>query len=159
MSSPYSYDLRQKAIAAVERGERKSQVSRMFNISRNTLDLWLKRKAETGDCQAITHYQQGNRHKIRDWQRFREFVQEHGGKPQGEMAKLWGDGVTQQNISDALRKLGVSRKKTRTAKLTGERLGELAEGVTKVARRQIGQARMGNCPLSPNPATANPLNS
>jgi transposase len=111
MSSPYSYDLRQKAIAAVERGEGKSKVSRMFNISRNTLDLWLKRKAETGDCQAITHYQQGCRHKITDWQRFRKFVREHGDKTQGEMAKLWGDGVTQQNMSDALRKLGVSRKK------------------------------------------------
>jgi transposase len=115
MSSPYSYDLRQKAIAAVERGERKSQVSRMFNISRNTLDLWLKRKATSGDYQAITHYQQGCNHKITDWQRFREFVQVHGGKTQGEMAKLWGEGVTQQNISDALGKLGVSRKKRLTA--------------------------------------------
>lgn len=111
MSSPYSYDLRQKVIAAVERGEGKSKVSRMFNISRNTLDLWLKRQAETGDCQAITHYQQGCRHKITDWQRFREFVREHGDKTQGDMAKLWGEGVTQQNISDALRKLGISRKK------------------------------------------------
>lgn len=34
-----SEDLRQKAIAAVERGERKSDVSRMLNISRNTLAL------------------------------------------------------------------------------------------------------------------------
>lgn len=115
MSAPYSYDLRQKAIAAVERGEGKSQVSRMFNISRNTLDLWLKRKEHTGDCQAITHYQQGCRQKITDWQRFGEFVQKHGGKTQGEMASLWGDGVTQQNISDALRKLGLSRKKKLTA--------------------------------------------
>ncbi|PSP28399.1 MAG: IS630 family transposase, partial [Cyanobacteria bacterium SW_4_48_29] len=31
----------------------------MFNISRNTLELWLKREAESGDCQAITHDQQG----------------------------------------------------------------------------------------------------
>jgi transposase len=44
MPAPYSEDLRQKAIAAVERGERKSDVSRMLSISRNTLDLWLKRK-------------------------------------------------------------------------------------------------------------------
>jgi hypothetical protein len=36
MPAPYSYDLRQKAIAAVKRGERKSDVSRMMNISRNT---------------------------------------------------------------------------------------------------------------------------
>lgn len=111
MPAPYSYDLRQKAITAVKRGEGKSHVSRILNISRNTLDLWLKREEQTGDYQAITHYQQGCRHKITDWQRFREFAQEHGGKTQGQMAKLWGDHVTQQNISDALRKLGLSRKK------------------------------------------------
>jgi len=110
----YSEDLRQKAIAAVERGERKSDVSRMLNISRNTLDLWMKRKEQTGNCQANTHYQQGNRHKSRDWQRFREFAGQHGGKTQGQMALLWGEGVSQQNISDALRKLGLSRKKRLT---------------------------------------------
>ena len=111
MPAPYSKDLRQKAIAAVERGERKSDVSRMLNISRNTLDLWLKRKEQTGNCQAITHYQQGNRHKITDWHRFHQFVGQHGGKTQGQMALLWGEGVSQQNISDALSKLGLSRKK------------------------------------------------
>jgi transposase len=111
MPAPYSEDLRQKAIAAVERGERKRDVSRMLNISRNTLDLWLKRKEQTGNCQAITHYQQGNRHKITDWQRFSEFVKQYGGKTQAQMASLWGDNVSQQNISDAMQKIGVSRKK------------------------------------------------
>ena len=89
----------------------------MFNISRNTLDLWLKREAQTGDYQAITHFQKGCGHKITDWNRFEEFVQKHGGKTQGEMALLWGEGVTQQNISDALGKLGLSRKKRHTATL------------------------------------------
>jgi transposase len=87
----------------------------MFGISRNTLDLWLERYEETGDVQAITHYQQGTRHKITDWERFRKFAQEHGDKTQSQMAKLWGDNVTQQNISHALRKIGLSR----TKKLTG----------------------------------------
>lgn len=114
MPSPYSEDLRQKAIAAVKRGERKKDVSEMFNISRNTLDLWLKREEQTGDCRAITNYQQGCKHKITDWQRFREFVRQHGGKTQAQMAKRWGDNVTQQNISDAMQKIGVSRKKRLT---------------------------------------------
>jgi transposase len=114
MPSPYSEDLRQKAIAAVKRGERKKDISEMFNISRNTLDLWLKREEQTGDCRAITNYQQGCRHKITDWQRFREFVQQHGGKTQAQMAKLWGENVTQQNISDAMRHIRVSRKKRLT---------------------------------------------
>jgi transposase len=111
MSSPYSEDLRQKAIAAVERGEGKTKVARMLNISRNTLDLWLKRKEQTGNCRAITHYQKGCCHKITDWERFREFAKQHGDKTQAQMAKLWEDNVTQQNISDALHKIGLSRKK------------------------------------------------
>lgn len=115
MAAPYSYDLRQKAIEAVKRGERKSDVCRMLKISRNTLDLWLKRKEETQDCRAITNFQKGCRHKITDWERFREFAQKHGGKTQAQMALLWGNNVTQQNISDALSKIGVSRKKRRTA--------------------------------------------
>lgn len=114
MPAPYSYDLRQKAIEAVKGGERKTDVAQMFNISRNTLNLWLKREEETGDYQAITDFQKGSRHKITDWQRFDEFVQKHGGKTQKQMAKLWGEGVTQQNISDALVKLGLSRKKRPT---------------------------------------------
>lgn len=119
MPAPYSYDLRTKAIEAVKRGEGKTAVCRTLQISRNTLDLWLKRELATGDYQAVTGFQTGNRHKITDWERFRAFVQQHGGKTQGEMARLWGDNVTQQNISDALKKLGISRKKRHTATKNG----------------------------------------
>jgi transposase len=114
MPAPYSHDLRTKAVEAVKRGERKAQVSRILKISRNTLDLWLKREAQEGHCRPITQYQQGCRQKITDWESFREFVQQHGGKTQAQLAKLWGDNVTQQNISDALHKIGVSRKKRLT---------------------------------------------
>lgn len=114
MAAPYSEDLRRKALDAVKRGERKIVVCRLLNISRNTLDLWLKREAETGICRAITHYQRGSRHKIKDWERFGAFVKQHGGKTQAQLAALWGDDVTQQNISDALQKIGVSRKKRPT---------------------------------------------
>jgi transposase len=96
MAASYNEDLRRKAIAAVKRGERKTEVSQMFSISRNTLDLWLKREAETGECRAICNYQQGCRHKITDWERFRKFIEQHGGKTQAQLAALWGDGVTQQ---------------------------------------------------------------
>ena len=114
MPAPYSNDLRQKAINAVERGERKTDVSQMLNISRNTLDLWLKRKEIVGNYRAITDYQQGCRHKITEWQKFREFVQAHGDLTQAQLAQLWGDNVTQQNISDALRQIGFTRKKRLT---------------------------------------------
>ncbi|HEY9819210.1 MAG TPA: IS630 family transposase [Candidatus Sericytochromatia bacterium] len=112
MPAPYSYDLRTKAIEAVKRGKRKIEVCRMLNISRNSLDLWLKREQETGDYTAVVNFQQGSGQKITDWKRFREFVEEHGDLTQGQMAQLWGEKVTQQNISKALRQLGISRKKT-----------------------------------------------
>jgi transposase len=114
MPSPYSYDLRTKAIDAVKRGEGKTAVSLLFGISRNTLDLWLKREKETGDYQAIPSAPKQDRHKIKDWQKFREFIQQHGDKTQAQLAKLWGENVTQQNISDGLRKIGFSRKKKLT---------------------------------------------
>lgn len=56
MPAPYSDDFRQKVLDALERGERKSHLSRIFNLSRNTIDLWLKRRAATGSADAIRHY-------------------------------------------------------------------------------------------------------
>ena len=52
MPSPYSDDFRAKAVAAVDRGEKKSQVCRMLQISRNTLDLWLKAREQRGTFKA-----------------------------------------------------------------------------------------------------------
>ena len=50
MAKPYSYDLRQKVIEAIEMdGLKKSEASLLFNISRNTINLWFQRREETGD--------------------------------------------------------------------------------------------------------------
>jgi transposase len=44
MPKPYSYDFRQKVIQALELdGLKKSEASELFNISRNTINLWLQR--------------------------------------------------------------------------------------------------------------------
>jgi transposase len=111
MPAPYSYDLRSKAVAAVKRGEKKIEVSRFFKISRNTLDLWLKKERETGDYQASRPVGVGTRPKIQELEKFREFVKENSDKTQKQMAELWGSEATQQNISYACRKLGITRKK------------------------------------------------
>ncbi|MGK7924018.1 MAG: helix-turn-helix domain-containing protein, partial [Spirulina sp.] len=44
MPTAYSYDFRKKAIETYKRGERKIEICRLLNISRNTLDLWLKKE-------------------------------------------------------------------------------------------------------------------
>ncbi len=110
MPAPYSYDLRKKAIEAVKRGHKKINVCRLFKISRNTLDLWLKREKETGDCVAIAN-KQGRHSKIENEEEFKLFVQENKDKTQTRLAKLWGNNITQQNISYTCQKLGITRKK------------------------------------------------
>ncbi len=110
MSAPYSYDLRRKAIEAVKRGHKKVNVCRLLKISRNTLDLWLKREKETGDFRAIAN-KQGRHSKIEDEEKFKLFVKENYDKTQTRMAEIWGDNITQQNISYTCQKLGITRKK------------------------------------------------
>ncbi len=110
MPAPYSYDLRTKAIEAVKRGQKKINVCRLFKISRNTLDLWLKREKETGDYAAIAD-KQGRHSKIEDEEKFKLFVKENQDKTQTKMAEVWGNNISQQNISYTCQKLGITRKK------------------------------------------------
>ena len=63
MPAPYSYALRKKAIEAVKRGQRKTEICRLLKISRNTLDLWLKKEKATGDYQAITLWEKRQKTK------------------------------------------------------------------------------------------------
>lgn len=115
MPAPYSYDLRKKAIEAVKRGQRKTDVCRFLKISRNSLDLWLKRSEQTGDIRPSIPQKKGATSKIKDADKFRDFVAKNQDKTQGKMAEIWGDNVTQQNVSYACQKLGITRKKKLTA--------------------------------------------
>ncbi len=45
----YSKDLRLKALAAIDRGIPRKEVSNLFGISRSTIKRWLKRRLLTGD--------------------------------------------------------------------------------------------------------------
>ncbi len=115
MPAPYSDDLRQKVIAAIDRGEQKSHVSEIFSISRDTIDRWLKRRDVTGTIQAAQGYQRGHSHRIRNWEEFRAFAKLHGDKTQSEMAQLWQGDVSARTMSRALASIGLSRKKRPTA--------------------------------------------
>ena len=95
----------------MKRGEKEVEVSHFFLISRNTLDLWLKKERETGDVKASLPVGVGTPPKIQDLKKFEEFVTENSDKTQKQMAQLWGDEATQQNISYACKKLGITRKK------------------------------------------------
>lgn len=111
MPAPYSIDLRSKVIAAIDRGEKKSHVSRMFNISRDTIDRWLNRREATGSVEAVQGYQRGHTHRIKDGEEFRTFAQRYGDKTQAEMAQLWLGEMSERTMSRALARIGWTRKK------------------------------------------------
>ena len=111
MPAAYSDDLREKAIAAVDRGDKKSHVSRAFSISRNTLDLWLKRREVTGSVAPIRHYYRGPEPKINDIEVFRAVAQAHGLLTQQQMAERWPEAITNRTIGKALKRIGFTRKK------------------------------------------------
>jgi transposase len=112
MAKAYSYDLRKRVVQAIELdGMKKSEAVQVFQVSRNTIYLWLAQKANTGDYQAKPNQPKGNGHKITDWEKFREFVRANGDKTQEEMAKLWEMPISDRTMSRALKKIGFSRKK------------------------------------------------
>ncbi|WP_293106069.1 IS630 transposase-related protein [Moorena sp. SIO3I6] len=111
MPSPYSDDFREKAVAAVDRGEKKTQICRMLKISRNTLDLWLKAREERGTVKAKRNYRRGPKPKIRDLDEFRQFAQKNGGITQKEMAQQWPEEISRITIGKALKRIGFTRKK------------------------------------------------
>lgn len=116
MVKAYSEDFRQKVIQAIELdGLKKSEASQLFNISRNTIDLWFKRKAETGDVKPKPRQHSQQAGKINDWEKFSAFVKAHGDKTQSDMAEFWDGEMSQPTISRALAKMKQTRKKKHMA--------------------------------------------
>jgi transposase len=125
MGKAYSNDFRRKVMHAIEQdGYKKREVSEMFNISRNTINLWCQRKAATGDIQAKPRRKGSSQQKIRDWEKFRGFAQEHADKTQVEMAALWEGEISDRTISRALAKIGFTRKKRPAAIANGMKPNE-----------------------------------
>ena len=113
MPAPYSLDLRQKAIAAVESGQSKVVVSQLLGIARSTLTEWHNQYRSHGEVAPKHGYQQGHSHKITDWHAFRAFAEAHGEKTQAEMAQLWPGEISEDTLGRALKRSGFTRKKRR----------------------------------------------
>ena len=112
MPVPYSYDLRRKVIEAIDGGMGKTQASKIFKISRNTINLWLHKRQETGEYRADDGYQRGYGAKITDLEDFKEFVRKRVCQTQREMAEAWPGKISDKTIGKALKKIGFTRKKT-----------------------------------------------
>jgi transposase len=53
LMNAYSKDLRLKALAAIDRGVPRVEVSELFGISRSTIKRWLKRRRQTGGVETM----------------------------------------------------------------------------------------------------------
>lgn len=144
MAKAYSEDFRRKVIEAIElNGLKKQEASELFGISRNTINLWFKLKAETGDIRPRQRPTVKPMGKIADWDKFGDFVAEHGDKTQAQMATLWEGGVSQRTISRALRKIGYTRKKKLMATAKGmKQNGKLFWSKLRISRLRIWSMSM-----------------
>ena len=72
MPNAYDYAFRCQVIDSIERaGLSKQEACLRFNISRNTVESWLRLKAETGDLYPRSWTPQGPKGVITDWDKFR----------------------------------------------------------------------------------------
>lgn len=97
---------------AIDNGERISEVSKRFIISRNALYKWIKLKRERGSIIPIVGYQKGHSHIIKDSDKFEEFLRVNDNKSSKELAELWGSKVSATTIRAAIKKLGYTYKKS-----------------------------------------------
>lgn len=51
--NPYSQDLRERVIAALEAGKTQAEVAAQFQIHKSTLEKWWYRWRDTGSCAAL----------------------------------------------------------------------------------------------------------
>ena len=74
---PYPQAMRERAIAAhLEQGIKKTEICKIFNIQRCTLDQWPGIYEKEGRTLAKEKYQKGHSHHVQDIEAFRQFLEE-----------------------------------------------------------------------------------
>lgn len=119
MGAPYSEDLRQRVLAAVDGGMNKWGVHQLFGVSRTTIDDWLKLRAATGSVKAKTDYYRGRAPQLADGPELRAFLDVYQGSTLAQLSTAWAEQHHQQvsvkTFHKTLQRLGYSRKKNVTA--------------------------------------------
>lgn len=116
---PYSVDLRERVVRAVEEGMGKTEICELFQICRQTLYNWLALEKEQGHLEAKSGYQNGHSHGIKDLDAFKSYVDGHSDQTQEEMAEYFSVGSS--TIGRTLQRIGYSRKKRITPTQKGKK--------------------------------------
>lgn len=99
-----SKDIRKRVIALVRGGGSKAEAARRFQVSRGSVYNWVKA------ADALSYHKPGpKKGRKLAWEALRCHVEEHDNLTQKERARHFG--VSRHCIWNALRKMGLTRKK------------------------------------------------
>ena len=124
---PYSQDLRERAIRALEAGETQAKVATRFGIHKSTLEKWWYRWQATESCAALPHAS-GPQRTLQVCESFlRAEVQKHPDATLEEMceqvAEVKGLVASPSMMCRELQLLELSRKKSRFTTANEKRRG------------------------------------
>ena len=114
MGAPYSQDLRDRVLAAYDRGMKTKQIAEVFVVSPAWARRVKQRRAETG--QTSPRPVGGRRRWKIDRQRLAELVREHPDATLKELRSMLGIECAESAICVAVRKLGFTFKKRRSTR-------------------------------------------
>ncbi|WP_336930351.1 helix-turn-helix domain-containing protein [Acinetobacter tandoii] len=113
----YSVELRKAAIQAYKITDYKVAVCKQFNISRVTLDAWIKLEEETGDLVPKPSEKRGAPNHIKDWNGFQVFVKKTKFQNISDLVPLFeqefGYAVSYAVLVRAIHVLGLRRRRGR----------------------------------------------
>lgn len=113
----YPIEIRKAAIAAYKKTDYKVAVCKEFNISRVTLDAWIKLEEETGSLQPKATNKRGAPSHIKDWNKFQDFVKKVKFQNISDLIPLFeqefGYSVSYAVLVRAIHVLGLRRRKGR----------------------------------------------
>jgi len=111
MPAAYPYELRIRVLNAYEKGMRVTKIKETFDVSRNTVYKWLKVREETGDIKAKVGYQNGHSHKVKDMEKFKNFIEANSDKTTKELSDEWECEISRSTILRYISKINYSYKK------------------------------------------------
>jgi transposase len=112
MATPYSKDLRERVLAAYDRGMETKEVAEAFRVSPAWARRLKQRRRESG--QILPRPMGGKRHQKIDPTRLAEIVSRRPDATLQEMREQLGIKCAESAICAALKKLGLSFKKRRS---------------------------------------------
>jgi len=121
MGKAYSQDLRLKVLGALDSGMSKMQAHQTFNVSRSTIDDWLRLRTEQGHVRdAPPRHKKGG--ALGDLKVFGAFASQHQGATLKQMVAAWqqetGQHLSINTFSLALQRLRWTHKKSLSSTLS-----------------------------------------